>query len=129
MNRILIIQTRPGIGDLCIFLSSVHEISKNNPNSDITLVTKKRTRAKEILKHDSYINRIVFLDDDIYKNKKKFFTNLNYLKNFILKNNFSKVYIMHYGIRYLLLCKFVGIKKIFSYPFLKKKDNIVSFKN
>ena len=28
MKKILILQTRPGIGDLCIFLSAMHEIAK-----------------------------------------------------------------------------------------------------
>ena len=31
MKKILILQTRPGIGDLCIFLSAMHEIAKKNP--------------------------------------------------------------------------------------------------
>ena len=45
MKQILILQTRPGIGDLCIFLSSIHEIAKKNLDKEIILVTKKRTRA------------------------------------------------------------------------------------
>ena len=52
MKHILIIQTRPGIGDLCIFLSSMHQIAKKHPNSKITLITKKRSKADEILKDD-----------------------------------------------------------------------------
>ena len=49
MKHILIIQTRPGIGDLCIFLSSMHQIAKKHPNSKITLITKKTTIYNEII--------------------------------------------------------------------------------
>jgi heptosyltransferase-2 len=124
MEHILIIQTRPGIGDLCIFLSSIHQIAKKNPNSKVTLVTKKRTKADEILKYDNFINNIIFLEPDIYKNKKNFLSNFISLKNFILKERFTKVFIMHYGIRYRIICKLAGIKKIFNYPIIKKNENI-----
>ena len=124
MEHILIIQTRPGIGDLCIFLSSMHQIAKKHPNSKITLITKKRSKADEILQYDNFINNIIFLESDIYKNKKKFLSNFINLKNFISKENFAKVFIMHYGVRYRLICKLAGIKKIFSYPILKKSENI-----
>ncbi len=124
MKHILIIQTRPGIGDLCIFLSSMHQIAKKHPNSKITLITKKRSKADEILKDDNHINDIIFLDSNIYKNKKNFISNFIKLKNFIKEENFTKVFIMHYGIRYKLICKLAGVKEIFSYPILKKNENI-----
>ena len=62
MSNILIIQTRPGIGDLCIFLSSMHEIAKKNKDDKIFLLTKKRTQAKNILKDDLYIKNVFFID-------------------------------------------------------------------
>ena len=103
MSNILIIQTRPGIGDLCIFLSSMHEIAKKNKGSNIFLLTKKRTQAKNILADDKYIKNIIFTDRGEKNSKhsgiKGFFRLLNELKNF----NFSKVYIMHASPRYILL--------------------------
>ena len=124
MKQILILQTRPGIGDLCIFLSSIHEIAKKNLDKEIILVTKKRTRAREILKNDKLIKKIVFIDEEIYISGNGFFSNFQKLKDFICKSCFSEAFIMHYGLRYKLACRLGGIKKIYSYPLFKKKDNI-----
>ena len=124
MSNILIIQTRPGIGDLCIFLSSMHEIAKKNIGSDIFLLTKKRTQARNILADDKYIKNIIFTDRGEKNSKhsgiKGFFRLLNELKKF----NFSKVYIMHASPRYILLGKLLKAKEIFSYGILKKNENI-----
>jgi len=124
VSNILIIQTRPGIGDLCIFLSSMHEIAKKNVGSDIFLLTKKRTQARNILADDKYIKNIIFTDrgekDSKHSGIKGFFRLLNELKKF----HFSKVYIMHASPRYILLGKFLKAKEIFSYGIIKKNENI-----
>jgi heptosyltransferase-2 len=115
--KILIIQTRPGIGDLCVFLPPIHCIAQNNAGATFDLITKERTHAKETLKYDTYINNIFYLEN---------FNNSNLsLFNFIKKNSYDKAYIFHYGIRYPLICKIAGIKKIYSYGWLKKNENIV----
>ena len=124
MKKILILQTRPGIGDLCIFLSAMHEIAKKNPENEITLITATRTKADEILENDPYIKKIIFLDKDIYNYKEGFFSKFFKLKKFISQENFSKAFIMHYGIRYRSICKIAGVGEIFSYQIFKKKDNI-----
>ena len=90
MKKILILQTRPGIGDLCIFLSAIHEIAKKNPEKEITLITTKRTKANEILENDPYIKKIIFLDNDIYNFNKGFFS-----KFFKLKKIHLKVFLKH----------------------------------
>ncbi len=64
MNKALIVQTRPGIGDLCMFLPYIQQIKKHNKDFKFTLVTKKRTAAKQILKYDQSINQIVYLEDE-----------------------------------------------------------------
>ena len=124
MKKILILQTRPGIGDLCIFLSAMHEIAKKNPENEITLITATRTKADEILENDPYIKKIIFLDNDIYNFNKGFFSKFFKLKKFISQESFSKAFIMHYGIRYRFICKIAGVKEVFSYPIFKKKENI-----
>ena len=58
--KTLIIQTRPGIGDLCVFLPVIHEICLSNVNSKVDLLTKERTCARETLEHDPYIKDIFF---------------------------------------------------------------------
>tara|TARA_B100001027_G_scaffold45688_3_gene29732 strand:- start:7919 stop:8818 length:900 start_codon:yes stop_codon:yes gene_type:complete len=119
MKKLLVIQTRPGIGDLCVFLPAIHAIGKNSPNYELHLLTKRRTCADEFLHNDKIIKKIIYLPDN--KGLKLNIKILNILK----KEKYSKCFIMHYGIRYLILSKFSGIKEVFFYGYLKKNENIV----
>ena len=124
MNKGLIIQTRPGVGDLCMFLPYIHQIKEHNKDFAFTLVTKKRTAAKQILKYDQSINQIVYLEDETIATTKSKINNFFKLLNFIKKNNFSKIYIMHFSIFWFLLAKISGIKNIHKYGILKKNVDI-----
>ena len=124
MNNIIVIQTRPGIGDLCIFLSSIHEIAKQNKNYKVYLLTKERTRAKNILQNDNFIFEIIYIDREKFISRHSgifgFFNMVQDLK----KYRFQKAYIMHYSLRYHLVCFLLNIRQIFSYGFFKKNENI-----
>ena len=124
MNKGLIIQTRPGVGDLCMFLPYIQQIKEHNKDLAFTLVTKKRTAAKQILKYDQSINQIVYLEDETIATTKSKINNFFKLLNFIKKNNFSKIYIMHFSIFWFLLAKISGIKNIYKYGILKKNVDI-----
>ena len=124
MNKGLIIQTRPGVGDLCMFLPYIQQIKEHNKDFAFTLVTKKRTAAKQILKYDQSINQIVYLEDETIATTKSKINNFFKLFNFIKKNNFSKIYIMHFSIFWFLLAKISGIKNIYKYGILKKNVDI-----
>ena len=124
MNKGLIIQTRPGVGDLCMFLPYIQQIKEHNKDFAFTLVTKKRTAAKQILKYDQSINQIVYLEDETIAITKSKINNFFKLLNFIKKNNFSKIYIMHFSIFWFLLAKISGIKNIYKYGILKKNVDI-----
>src|SRR5210317_715852 len=104
--KLLIIQARPGIGDMCVFSPAIHEIAKHNKNYKVDIITKKRTCSREI-----------FLEDLNNSNKQ--------LMELIKKNQYSKVFIFHYGARYPIICKLAGVKKIFFYGIVKKNENIV----
>ena len=124
MNKGLIIQTRPGVGDLCMFLPYIQQIKEHNKDFAFTLVTKKRTAAKQILKYDQSINQIVYLEDETIATTKSKINNFFKLLSFIKKNNFSKIYIMHFSIFWFLLAKISGIKNIYKYGILKKNVDI-----
>lgn len=124
MNKGLIIQTRPGVGDLCMFLPYIQQIKEHNKDFAFTLVTKKRTAAKQILKYDQSINQIVYLEDETIATTKSKINNFFKLLNFIKNNNFSKIYIMHFSIFWFLLAKISGIKNIYKYGILKKNVDI-----
>ena len=121
MKKILIIELRPGIGDLCMFLPRFHEIKKKFQNSHITLLTKSRTKAKEILKYDQQIDQIEFIDKN---GKKKDFI---FLISLFKKNRFDFVFSYQYGpkyMKYVLLSKIFG-SKIFYYGIFKKKESMM----
>jgi len=124
MDKGLIIQTRPGVGDLCMFLPYIQQIKDHNKNFQFTLITKKRTAAKQILKYEQSVNQIVYLEDEILEFTKSKFNNFFKILNFIKKNNFSKMYIMHFSIFWFLVAKISGIKNIYKYGILKKKVDI-----
>ena len=111
--KILVIQARPGIGDMCLFLPFIHQIAKYN-NSKITILTKERCQAKHLIINDPFIDEIIYI-------QKKF--NYKFFKYLRLKN-FDCVYIFHYGFKFILLSKFIGISNIFSYGVFKKNSNI-----
>ena len=67
--NILIIQNRPGIGDQCLYLKYLHEISQSF-NSKITLLTKERSCAKDFLSNDVHLKQIKYFDPT--GNKKEF---------------------------------------------------------
>ena len=118
----MIIQLRPGLGDLCMFLPRCHEIAINNPKFEIYLLTKKNTKAKQLLKYDPYINQIEYIDDE--KNNKKLFK----IFKFFLINKFKKVYSYQYGpkyLKYILISKITSVNEIKYYGIFKKKENMI----
>ena len=118
MKKKIIFQTRPGIGDMCIFLTYIIELVKKNPDSEFFLVTKKRSYVHDLLYQTNFIKKIIYVPDS-----KSFVSQLNFFK--YLKNyTFDTAYIYHYGLNYFLLCFFLGIKKINFYGIIKKNENI-----
>ena len=124
MNKGLIIQTRPGVGDLCMFLPYIQQIKGHNKDFQFTLIAKKRSAAKQILKYEQSVNQIVYLEDEILELTKSKLNNFFKILNFIKKNNFSKIYIMHFSIFWFLIAKISGIKNIYKYGLLKKNVDI-----
>jgi heptosyltransferase-2 len=124
MNKGLIIQTRPGIGDLCMFLPYIQQIKEHNKDFQFTLIAKKRSAAKQILKYEQSVNQIVYLEDEILEITKSKINNFFKILNFIKKNNFSKIYIMHFSIFWFLIAKISGVKNVYKYGILKKNVDI-----
>lgn len=121
-KKILIIQLRPGLGDFCMFLPRCHEVAKKNPDYDITILTKKNSKADQLLTYDPFIKNIEFIDKDDSK------MNIFDLFKFIKKNNFEKVYSYQYGpkyLKYIILSKLCGVSEIYYYGIFKKKEGMV----
>ena len=113
MADILIVQTRIGIGDLCMFLPFIKKISVENDES-IDLLTKKRTQAKLLLKYEDYIDNIYYI-----KNLSNSLSNFFKIIYLILKKKYKKIYIFHFGIVFFFL-KLIFPNKIYYYGVKKK---------
>ena len=113
--KILFIQPRVGIGDFILFLPFIKAIAKQEKNSEIYILTKKRTAANQIIINDKNI-KIIFLERD--KNGKQKHDGIKgffELKELIQSYSFDKAFILHQSCRYALMCKLAGIKNIFGY--------------
>ena len=118
MEKFLVFQTRPGVGDMCIFLTYIRIIAQYK-KCEITLITKKRTSAKDLLYYDNVVKEIIYIDEQ--KNFKSKIKLLLYLKS----KKFNSVFIYHYGIKFYILSKIINIKNIFFYGFIKKNVTII----
>jgi heptosyltransferase-2 len=107
-----------------MFIPYMQQIKKHNKDFEFTLITKKRTAAKQILKYERSIKHIVFLEDEILGITKSKINNFFKLAGFIKKNNFSKIYIMHFSLFWFLLAKISRIKSIYKYGIIKRNVDI-----
>ena len=120
--KVLVIQNRMGIGDMVIFLPFIEAISKKL-NTQVSILVKENSKAKEFLNENNSIKEIINLERD---NKKKgnhdgFFGTLKLIKD-IKNHNFDKVFIFNSSLRFFLICKLAKIKDVHQYPLFKKKN-------
>jgi heptosyltransferase-2 len=125
--KILAIQNRMGIGDMVIFLPFIEAIAKKF-NTPVSILVKKNSKASHFIKNNKYIENIIYLERN---NKKKrhdgffgAFTLIKELKTY----KFDKVFIFNSSLRFNLISKLSGIKKIYQYAlFEKKNQHIINF--
>ena len=111
MDKALIIIKSPGIGDLQILLSNIHQLSKEI-GKPVSVLAQKNTGAKAVFTYDKqHVEEVMDLG------RKDFFNIINKIKS----RKFDQVYIYSDSIRLYLIAKFSGISKIYHYPFFSKK--------
>ena len=66
--KILVVQSRMGIGDTVIFLPYIEAISKKF-GVPVSLLVKKSSKADQYLNHTAYLDKIIFLERDHKKKK------------------------------------------------------------
>ena len=124
--KVLVIQPKIGMGDMIIYLPYIHAISKKY-QSPVSILVKENSRANQLLVDDKNIAEIIILDRSkngigIHDGVVGLFKLSKELK----VRQFDKVFIYNGSLRYFLISKLAGIKKISQYPLFKKKDNIVT---
>ena len=117
--KILIIQTKIGMGDMIIYLPYIHAISESFKQS-VSLLVKKNSRASELLADDSHVKEIITLEKEMDG-----FNGILKLSSELKKRDFSKVFIFNSSLRYNVISRLAGIKSIYQYPLFRSKDNIV----
>jgi len=123
--KILAVQNRKGIGDTIIFLPFIKAISEKY-STPIDILVRENSKAEQFLIDTKYINNIHILDRDDLSNGKHdgFLGALNLIK-YLKNENFEKIFIFNSSLRFSLIARFAGIKKIFQYPlFNKNKQHI-----
>ena len=119
--KVLILINKVGLGDCIIHINYIHEISKKY-RKPVSILVKENTKAKDLFEDDPYIDKVITLDrltdnSGSHDGLNGFFK----LAKDIKENKFDKVFIFNSSIRYYLICKFAGIKRIAQYPLFKKK--------
>ena len=124
--KILTIQNRKGIGDMVIFLPFIESIAKKF-STPVSILAKENSKASQFLNNNKNISEIIILDRD-NKDRNGQHDGLRGSLKLIAdlkKYNFEKVFIFNSSIRYNLISKLAGIKKIYQYPLFEKKNNIL----
>ena len=119
--KILAIQNRMGIGDTIIFLPFIKAISKHY-NSPVSILVKKTSKAEEFLYETDYIDQILNLErDNKNGHHDGIIGSINLIKE-LSKHKFDVVFIFNSSLRYNIISRISGIKKIYQYPLFKKKN-------
>jgi len=119
--KILAIQNRMGIGDTIIFLPFIKAISKHY-NTPVSILVKKTSKAEEFLYETDYIDQILNLErDNKNGHHDGIIGSINLIKE-LSKHKFDVVFIFNSSLRYNIISKISGIKKIYQYQLFKKKN-------
>ena len=124
--KILVIQNKMGIGDMVIYLPFIKAISEKF-NTPVSILVKESSKAEQFLKDSNTINKIIILKrgNKLKIGKHDGITgSFNLIKD-IKQHNFDKVFIFNSSFRFNLISRIAGIKNIYQYPLLQKKNQHV----
>ena len=124
--KILAIQNRMGIGDTVIFLPYIEVISKKF-NTPISILVKNNSKAGQFLDQTKYIDKIIFLErGNQIKKRHNGIMGILRLAQDLKKYKFDKVFIFNSSLRFNLIARLSGIKKIYQYPLFKKNNQHIT---
>ena len=124
--KILVIQNKMGIGDMIIYLPFIKAISKKF-NTTVSILVKESSKAEQFLKNSNFIDKIIILErnnklkNDRHEGLVGFYNLIRDLRQY----SFDKVFIFNSSFRFNLITKIAGIKDIYQYPLLQKKNQHV----
>ena len=124
--KILVIQNKMGIGDMVIYLPFIKAISEKF-NTPVSILVKKSSKAEQFLRDNNTINKIIILErGNKLENGKHdgLIGSFNLIRD-IKQHSFDKVFIFNSSFRFNLISRIAGIKDIYQYPLLQKKNQHV----
>ena len=103
-----------GIGDFLSNLTFINSLIKEFPKDKFIILTKPRTKAKELLKNEKNI-KIFYIKDsyNLFSSINDFFS----IRSFLTKKNIIKIWIFHRSPRFAIIGFFSNIKERLGYGY------------
>ena len=112
-SKVLVVQPLPGMGDIIWHLPHLKAIAANTASNQITLLTKDRSLAHELLLGTQYIKEVLYLSK-VKKDGQGILGGFR-LGNFLKPYKFDQVWILHGSPRYGIAALRAGIKDRIGY--------------
>ncbi len=112
-SRVLVVQPLPGIGDIIWHLPHLKAIAENTESHQITLLTKDRSLAHELLSGTKYIKEVLYLSE-VKKGAQGVLGGFR-LGRFLKSYKFDQIWILHGSARYGIAALRAGIKDRIGY--------------
>ena len=122
--KIAVVYSHHKLGDLIWQLPYLKSISKNF-SLPITLITRPKTQAKDILKDNHYIQKVYYCE---FRKKLWYFVEIFNLYRFFKKEKFSHIFILDKISRPAIAAKLADIKNIIG-PGIKNQKKWLTNKN
>ena len=106
-ENLLVIQPLPGIGDAIWHLPHLKALANSNPSGKVTLLTKSRSLAKQLLSETDFVKEVLYLSQE---NGDHFGMSgpIN-LGKFLTPFKFDQAWILHNSARYSIASWWAGI--------------------
>jgi heptosyltransferase-2 len=112
MSKTLIIQNLQGIGDTVWFVRHYHAIALSIPEQKVSILTRPRSMADQILKHDPFVEEVLWLK--MKPGMHDGILGIWRLAKLMRHHQFERVWILHSrSLRYTLACRLAGVKYIY----------------
>ncbi|MBM86586.1 MAG: glycosyl transferase family 1 [Rhodospirillaceae bacterium] len=112
-NGTLVIQPLPGIGDVVWHLPHLKAIAGRSRDRRITLLTKQRTLAREVLAGTDFVREVLYLEPDGGRHDGPL--GGWRLGADLAEHAFEEIWILHHSVRYALAACKAGIKERIGY--------------
>ena len=121
--KILVVQNKMGIGDMVIYLPFIDAISKKF-NTPVSILVKQSSKTEQFLRDNKNIEKIIILEqgNNLKGARHQGFGGFINLAKELREHKFDKVFIFNSSLRFYLVAKFAGIKNIYQYSLLAKKN-------